>query len=64
MSFGYYDHQVTALTAVFLQVEEYAPLIFRVKGNIKAASSYKTGVENIILRQATCVVKEPEYLKH
>jgi hypothetical protein len=45
-------------------VEEYAPLIFRVKGNIKAAGSYKTGVENIILRQATCVVKEPGYLKH
>jgi hypothetical protein len=44
VSFGYYSHQVTALTAVFLKVEEYAALIFRAKGNIKAASSYKTGV--------------------
>jgi len=44
-------------------VEEYVPLIFRVKENIKAASSYKTGVESIILRHATGVKKEPGYLK-
>jgi hypothetical protein len=37
-------------------VEESSPLIFRVKGNIKAAGSYRTGVGNSIFRNATCVV--------
>jgi hypothetical protein len=43
VSFGYYNYQVTALTAIFLYVEEYVPLILRVKGNIKQHVPIKQG---------------------